>query len=106
MRRVAGNQAKRIGSLFFNPGGPGGSGWDMPTAGKYALQPEVLERFDLLGFDPRGVGRSTPLRCFETAEEANEVLGRRFRVPVTKQQIAGRRVGARVADLRQVPGLR
>ncbi|CAM4194607.1 alpha/beta hydrolase [Kibdelosporangium persicum] len=87
MRRAASNQAQRIGSLFLNPGGPGGSGWGMPRSGRAIFQPEVLDRFDLVGFDPRGVAQSTPLRCFTTNEEANEVFGRMALVPVTKQQI-------------------
>ncbi|WP_051793731.1 alpha/beta hydrolase [Kibdelosporangium aridum] len=87
MRRAASNQQQRIGSLFLNPGGPGGSGWGLPLAGKAIFQPEVLERFDLVGFDPRGVARSTPLRCFKTNEEANAVFAKAALVPVTKQQI-------------------
>ncbi|ONI84294.1 peptidase [Actinosynnema sp. ALI-1.44] len=87
MRRAAGNQAQRIGSLFLNPGGPGGSGWGMPLGGKAIFEPEVLDRFDLVGFDPRGVAQSTPLRCFKTNEEAGAVYGRMSVVPVTRQQI-------------------
>ena len=43
---------------------------------EHSSQPQVLDRFDLIGFDPRGVARSTPLRCFITDEEAAEVFGR------------------------------
>ncbi|MCE2530649.1 MAG: alpha/beta fold hydrolase [Acidimicrobiia bacterium] len=56
---------RRIGYLMVNPGGPGGSGVDMvawaldgPGA---AFTAPLLERFDIVGFDPRGVGRSEPL---------------------------------------------
>nr|WP_225955137.1 alpha/beta hydrolase [Kibdelosporangium phytohabitans] len=87
MRRAAGNQAQRIGSLFLNPGGPGGSGWSLPAIGNLIFEPEVLDRFDLVGFDPRGVAQSTPLRCFKTNEEAASVFGRMSVVPVTRQQI-------------------
>jgi pimeloyl-ACP methyl ester carboxylesterase len=56
--------AHRIGSLFLNPGGPGGSGVDfVHFAGPFLYTPEVRARFDLVGFDPRGIARSTALRC-------------------------------------------
>ena len=60
----------RIGSLFLNPGGPGGSGVDFVLfAGPELYTPEVRARFDLVGFDPRGIIRSTPLRCFGSEAE-------------------------------------
>src|SRR3954469_17139770 len=59
--------AHRIGSLLLNPGGPGGSGVDYTVfAGPDLYTPEVRARFDLVGFDPRGIARSTALRCFGT----------------------------------------
>ncbi|GGP67295.1 alpha/beta hydrolase [Saccharothrix coeruleofusca] len=87
LKRSADDQANRIGSLFLNPGGPGGSGLLYPTYSGSLFQPEVLKRFDLVGFDPRGVARSTPLRCFKTEEEAREVFGRMAAVPVTRTEI-------------------
>ena len=86
MRRAANDQSAKIGSLFLNPGGPGGSGYRMPKSGKNIFEPEVLDRFDLIGFDPRGVARSTPLRCFATNEDAADVFGRMHPLPVTGQQ--------------------
>jgi pimeloyl-ACP methyl ester carboxylesterase len=75
IRLPAGDPARRIGSIFFNPGGPGGSGVDFVQALAPVLySDEVRARFDLVGFDPRGIIRSTPLRCFETFEEALAVL--------------------------------
>jgi pimeloyl-ACP methyl ester carboxylesterase len=88
MRRAANNQAARIGSLFLNPGGPGGSGFGMPKSGRNIFEPEVLDRFDLIGFDPRGVARSTPLRCFATDEDADQVFGRMAPLPVTAREEA------------------
>jgi pimeloyl-ACP methyl ester carboxylesterase len=65
VRLPATDPAHRIGSLFLNPGGPGGSGVDYTVfAGPDLYTPEVRARFDLVGFDPRGIARSTALRCF------------------------------------------
>lgn len=86
MRRAATDQDNKVGSLFLNPGGPGGSGYGMPTVGPNIFEPEVLERFDLIGFDPRGVARSTPLRCFATDEDATDVVDRIHPLPVTASQ--------------------
>ncbi|MFQ6272443.1 alpha/beta hydrolase [Kutzneria viridogrisea] len=87
MRRAANDQAHRIGSLFLNPGGPGGSGYKMPISGaaRYFTS-EVADRFDMIGFDPRGVGRSTPLRCFNTQEDYDRVFAKAASVPVSRQE--------------------
>ncbi|WP_271216948.1 alpha/beta hydrolase [Streptosporangium carneum] len=53
----------RRGILLSNPGGPGGSGLDLPSQLATVLPREVLDRYDLIGFDPRGVGHSTPVTC-------------------------------------------
>ena len=64
VRIPASDRAHRIGSLFLNPGGPGGSGVDFALfAGPYLYTPELRARFDIVGFDPRGIARSTQLRC-------------------------------------------
>ncbi|ANZ39907.1 hypothetical protein BBK82_31575 [Lentzea guizhouensis] len=70
----------RIGSLFVNPGGPGGSGMNF-VAAMAASKPLWTEgtlgqRFDVIGFDPRGVGASLPhLDCFTDAEDDERVTG-------------------------------
>jgi pimeloyl-ACP methyl ester carboxylesterase len=63
-RKPATDQANRIGSLLINPGGPGASGVDWVHDGAFAL-PDLNRRFDLVGFDPRGVSRSAPIRCLD-----------------------------------------
>jgi pimeloyl-ACP methyl ester carboxylesterase len=55
--------SERIGSLVINPGGPGASGIDDLSNEMTALEPEVLDRFDIVSFDPRGVERSSPVTC-------------------------------------------
>ena len=67
IRRPAGDPAKRIGSLLVNPGGPGGSGVDMVRFDGTGLPAEVLDAFDVVGFDPRGIGQSEPLDCPSSA---------------------------------------
>jgi pimeloyl-ACP methyl ester carboxylesterase len=61
-RRKATDPAQRIGSLISMPGGPGTSGVDQVMQAS-PFSPELTSRFDIVSFDPRGVGRSTPLRC-------------------------------------------
>ena len=63
VRAVMAGQTDRIGSLVINPGGPGASGADAAIGLALTLPEDVLRRFDLVGFDPRGVGLSTPVEC-------------------------------------------
>lgn len=61
---------QRIGYLFVNPGGPGASGVEMVMGVADYFTAEVLERFDVIGFDPRGVGLSEPaFACGEPGEQ-------------------------------------
>ncbi len=62
-RVATADTSARIGSLVFNPGGPGGSGIEFLTAAATLVPPELAERFDLVSFDPRGVGASTAIDC-------------------------------------------
>ena len=64
VRLAATGPGARIGSLFFNPGGPGGSGVDFLLGFAPFIPPPLRARFDLIGFDPRGIARSTAVRCF------------------------------------------
>ncbi|MFJ9953393.1 alpha/beta hydrolase [Kitasatospora sp. NPDC091207] len=68
-RVKAASAAKRHGVLLMNPGGPGSPGLTMPAEMEPLLPAQVRERFDLIGFDPRGVGQSSPLGCELTADE-------------------------------------
>ena len=59
----------KIGSLVVNPGGPGGSGVQLAVELLDALPAQVRQRFDLVGFDPRGVGSSSPaVQCNSDAD--------------------------------------
>ena len=64
---TSGDQSKRIGSLIFNFGGPGGSGVaSLPAFGKD--YEKLRTRYDLVSFDPRGVGRSAGVKCEDDAQ--------------------------------------
>jgi pimeloyl-ACP methyl ester carboxylesterase len=71
VRHAATDRARRIGTLFVNPGGPGGPVGDFLRAlgapeGPFGA--EVVARYDLIGMDPRGVGESAPVVCRDDAE--------------------------------------
>lgn len=63
VRRPASGPGTRIGSLVLNPGGPGESGLLNFDKDLSVLPAGVLARFDVVGFDPRGVGRTSPIHC-------------------------------------------
>jgi pimeloyl-ACP methyl ester carboxylesterase len=70
VRLPATDPAGRIGSLLYNPGGPGASGVQtIQQAGRFIFSEAVQTRFDIVGFDPRGVGASQPVRCLATRPE-------------------------------------
>jgi pimeloyl-ACP methyl ester carboxylesterase len=65
----------RLGSLLVNPGGPGGSGYDfIKDSVDYATDARLQSSFDIVGFDPRGVNRSTPVTCYEDPAELDSYL--------------------------------
>ena len=67
-RLPAADTERRLGSIVVNPGGPGLSAVEFLQSAWSQVLPVVRERFDLVAFDPRGVGRSAPVRCASTAE--------------------------------------
>ncbi|WP_073489753.1 alpha/beta hydrolase [Streptoalloteichus hindustanus] len=75
LRRPATDPARRVGSLLVNPGGPGGSGTEAAASFASRMTGELGQRFDLVGFDPRGVGLSEPpVRCLTDQERDAERL--------------------------------
>ncbi|MBP2328171.1 pimeloyl-ACP methyl ester carboxylesterase [Kibdelosporangium banguiense] len=64
-RAKAAKPEQRKGVLMVNPGGPGGSGVDyaFDISENHALSQTLLDNFDIIGFDPRGVSRSAQLKC-------------------------------------------
>lgn len=84
LRVRAADPANRIGTLFVNPGGPGGSGVEAAADASVGLPPDVLARFDIVGFDPRGTNYGDRVECFtdpatqatvEAVFESGEVFG-------------------------------
>ncbi len=59
----AASPKQRVGSLVVNPGGPGGSGIQYAANASLYFGSELRQAFDIVGFDPRGVGESTPVDC-------------------------------------------
>ncbi|TGO06525.1 putative exported protease [Serinibacter arcticus] len=71
MKRLpaTGDDEQRQGSVVVNPGGPGESGVDLVDAAGSIFSGDVLDAYDVVGFDPRGVGASTQVRCLEPGED-------------------------------------
>jgi pimeloyl-ACP methyl ester carboxylesterase len=98
VRLPAGDPANKIGSIFFNPGGPGGSGVDFVLfAGPFVYTEEVRARFDLVGFDPRGIARSTALRCFGNPKQW-EPYFTPFSFPITLEEEEAWEIADRYLD--------
>lgn len=65
------------GALFVNPGGPGGSGIELVENAQAMFGDPLLQNFDIVGFDPRGVGESTAVRCY-TSDQLDEFYSQTY----------------------------
>lgn len=76
LRIRARDQRHKIGSLFVNPGGPGAPATTFALLSPLFLSDALLNRFDIVGMDPRGIGASTKVNCFgTTANQAAQLRG-------------------------------
>ena len=95
MAKLPAKSGKPIGSLFVNPGGPGSSGIAMVDVARQSFGKDVLDKYDVVGFDPRGVGSSTPVDCVDDRE-----LAKILDSDIDTSTEAGRK--ARKAQARQI----
>jgi pimeloyl-ACP methyl ester carboxylesterase len=86
LRAAATDPDARIGTLFVNPGGPGSPGTTYATSADQIVSPTIRAAFDVVGFDPRGVGRSTPVECVSDPE-LDEALGSGDPTPDTPAEV-------------------
>lgn len=68
LRLPAADPDQRLGSLVLNPGGPGGSGVEYARAARVVVTQDLIDHFDIVGFDPRGVVDSTPIECLSDGQ--------------------------------------
>ncbi|WP_406463076.1 alpha/beta hydrolase [Streptomyces sp. NBC_00111] len=89
VKRKATGPGRRVGTLFFNPGGPGGPGTVQMPQNYESFPREVRERFDIVSWDPRGIGSSTAVNCFENPEAAADwAAGKPAGFPVGEKERA------------------
>jgi pimeloyl-ACP methyl ester carboxylesterase len=85
--------AKRLGSLVINPGGPGGSGVEYAQYASFVFSPAVRAAYDIVGFDPRGIGQSDPVSCLSDAD-----MDALFAIDPTPDSAAERQKGHAAVD--------
>ncbi|MEJ8670342.1 alpha/beta hydrolase [Streptomyces sp. MS1.AVA.1] len=95
---------ERRGVLLLNPGGPGGPGVDMPQFMASELPKSVKAKYDLVGFDPRGIGQSSPVSCGLTPEQANSE--RPYKAATFAKDVKWARTVAEKCDAKQGDKLR
>jgi pimeloyl-ACP methyl ester carboxylesterase len=93
VRRPADDAAASLGPLVLNPGGPGASGVAFIREASLLMPPELLRRFDLIAFDPRGVGHSTPVDC---SDDLDALFGGDLTAPVEADRDSDLDAAARV----------
>ena len=67
------DQRQKLGALIVNPGGPGASAFDYAYNAENIVSAAIREKYDIVGFDQRGVGQSDPIRCL-TDKETDEMI--------------------------------
>jgi pimeloyl-ACP methyl ester carboxylesterase len=85
VRRAASDPGRRIGSMLVNPGGPGQSGVDLVRGGGEDFDRWGGGRFDIVGWDPRGTNRSSPVDCFTSDAARDRFWGGRT-IPTTAEE--------------------
>lgn len=80
-RHPAGDPAHRIGTLFFNPGGPGDGAARYAAHAEAVFPAELVARFDIVGMDPRATGDSERVTCGVPALTPEDTL-----YPTTEQE--------------------
>jgi pimeloyl-ACP methyl ester carboxylesterase len=89
IRLPAADPARRIGSLFINPGGPGNSGVAaVRESARVDYTEAVRARFDIVGMDPRGVAASSAVRCFASESDRQQFFADYNVLPIDRQELA------------------
>jgi pimeloyl-ACP methyl ester carboxylesterase len=89
VKHPAGDSSHRIGTLFANPGGPAGRG-TVQIPAWIGFFPEILKsRFDVVSWDPRGVGASTAVQCFASSQAESDFLKEYADFPASVAQESG-----------------
>lgn len=87
LRLKATKPGRKIGTLFVNPGGPGGSGVEFAAEAAYFLSPGLLARFDVVGMDPRGTNYSDNVACWKNlGQQAAALSGLGVPFPYTRPE--------------------
>lgn len=94
LSRARSKASNPLGTIVVNPGGPGGSGVDFTDYAATGIMPAVASRYDIVGFDPRGVGRSAPVTCMTGRQTTAWLLTDTTPDTAAEQDTLMRRAGA------------